>query len=250
MSAVRFDPIPRLQVTKQLEQTLVLLLALRHLEMTKSTLAAADCVQAQGYWRGALPDFDPVWQELQARKHVVVNAGGRCSLTALGTARLNDLCTLAYALRDPFHHLTTAGYTAACEARKEMRKRPFTNCAASKQPPQAQKGKYHVYVILLRSEAVCDHAYLLDKNPERCESYPWLYVGCTGGTPTDRFQAHLHGRLASKIVRDYGVCLVPDLYVYLNPINGRWQAEETEGRFSRSLRKQGYTVTAGHHDWK
>ncbi|MBK7916852.1 MAG: hypothetical protein IPJ94_11450 [Chloroflexi bacterium] len=248
MSIVRFDPIPRLQVTKLMEQTLVLLLTLRSLGTAKS--AAADWVQAQGYWRGTLPDFDPVWQELQARKYVVVNAGGRCSLTALGTARLNDLCTLAYALRDPFHHLTTAAYTAACEARKGMRKRPFTNCAASKQPPQAQKGKYHVYVILLRSERCATMLISWTKTRNGVESYPWLYVGCTGGTPTDRFQAHLHGRLASKIVRDYGVCLVPDLYVYLNPINGRWQAEETEGRFSRSLRKQGYTVTAGHHDWK
>jgi hypothetical protein len=40
-----------------------------------------------------------------------------------------------------------------------------------------------------------------------------------------------------------------DLYADLNPIMSREQAEEVEGIFAGSLRRQGYTITAGHHDW-
>ena len=80
-------------------------------------------------------------------------------------------------------------------------------------------------------------------------NYPCLYVGCTGGTPEKRFKDHKKGCQASQVVQDYGGCLVPDLYAHLNPIKSREQAVAMEKIFAGSLRKQGYTVTAGHHDW-
>ncbi len=247
---VKFDPMPRLHATKPIEQALALLLALYQLGRVESAAVAAGYVQACHFWRGLPPDWEATWQDRCVKRQYVALKDGCYSLTAHGIARLHDLCTLAFAMREPFYHLTSPGYQTVCRTRKEIKGRPFTNRAVSKARPQLKGGQFHVYVILLRTDAVNTHPNLRDINPERRANHPCLYVGYTSMTPEIRFKAHKDGNQASQIVMDYGICLVPDLYADLNPINGREQAIETERRYAAGIRKHGYTVTAGHHDWE
>lgn len=248
-NVIGFDPVPRLGVTKLLEQTVLLLLGLYRLKRVETVTTVVEYLQAHNFWRGTQPDWEAPWRERCLNRAYVRLSEGQHTLTAQGIGRLHDCCTLASAMRDSFRHLTTLGYRAVCGVGQEMGRRPFTNRKASQKQHQVQRGEYHVYVILLRMRAVAKYSYLLEKNPERLLSYPCLYVGCTGGTPETRFKDHKSGRRASQVVQDYGVCLVPDLYADLNPIRSREQAEEVEGTFAASLRGQGYTITAGHHDW-
>ena len=71
------------------------------------------------------------------------------------------------------------------------------------------------------------------------------YVGLTGLTPEERFAAHLRGHKASRMVKRYGVRLLPELYAHLNPM---WyeDALEMEERLAADLRARGLEVYGGH----
>lgn len=246
---IKFDPVPRLRITKPIEQTLILLLSLYQLKQAQSFDQVADFAQAHQHWRGLPPDWDRTWQERCLKRQYVSQRREGYSLSAKGIAQLQDWCTLVFAARDSFRHLTSTGYLAACQIRTDINRRPFTNRVVSQQQPRKKKGHFYIYTILLHSDAIDAYPYLVDINPDRRTNHPCLYVGYTGWTPESRFQGHKNGRKASQVVMEYGVCLVPDLYAHLNPIHGREQAIEMERRFAIGLRTHGYTITAGHHDW-
>lgn len=249
-----FDPIPVLRVTKSVEQEPVLLLALcQSGQHTRSISELAQGIIRLDYWRGVQPDWHAAWQDRCVKRSYVSRANGSFELTSQGSGRLHDLCTLAYALRNPFKHLTTAGFRATLHARKafqEQNDKPlFSSRPVSQINHLENRTNYHVYVVLLKADVVDKCQYLIDLNPNRRISYACLYVGHTARTPNMRFESHRYGNKASKLVRDYGVCLVPDLYAHLNPLSSQKRANETERKLALSLRKQGYTTTAGHHDW-
>jgi hypothetical protein len=67
----------------------------------------------------------------------------------------------------------------------------------------------------------------------------------TGLSPEERFENHKAGRKAARVVRKYGVRLVPKLYAHLNPMTYR-KAATMEVALADSLRKRGYVVFGGH----
>lgn len=71
------------------------------------------------------------------------------------------------------------------------------------------------------------------------------YVGMTGLTPEQRFENHKAGLKAARIVRKYGVRLVPTLYEHLNPMSFE-DAVRMEGELAASLKKRGFQVFGGH----
>jgi predicted GIY-YIG superfamily endonuclease len=91
--------------------------------------------------------------------------------------------------------------------------------------------RHSVYVIYLR-------------NPKG-DGRAGYYVGMTGLSPEERFRNHKAGHKAARIVKRYGVRLVPKLYAHLNPMPYR-KAQRMEALLADSLRKRGYQVFGGH----
>ena len=103
---------------------------------------------------------------------------------------------------------------------------------------------HHVYVVLLAPEAA-RLAEVRAANPHRLSGKPCVYVGMTGLVPAERFQNHKRGLKASKIVRRFGIRLMPELYEVFNPMPFA-AAVEMERELAEDLRAQGYTVSGGH----
>jgi len=95
----------------------------------------------------------------------------------------------------------------------------------------SKKGHHHVYVVFLR-------------NPKG-DGKAGYYVGMTGLTPEQRFQNHKAGLKAARVVRKYGVRLVPTLYEHLNPMPFE-DAVRMEVELAASLKKRGFRVFGGH----
>ena len=94
---------------------------------------------------------------------------------------------------------------------------------------------------------VADHhsvyvVYLKDPKGDGRAAY---YVGMTGLTPEERFLNHKAGLKAARVVKRFGVRLVPKLYAHLNPMPYK-KAVEMEVMLADSLRKRGYMVYGGH----
>lgn len=92
-------------------------------------------------------------------------------------------------------------------------------------------GHHHVYVVYLR-------------NPKG-DGRAGYYVGMTGLTPEERFANHKAGIKSARVVKRFGVRLVPRLYAHLNPMSYE-RAKEMEVLLADSLRKRGYQVFGGH----
>jgi predicted GIY-YIG superfamily endonuclease len=82
------------------------------------------------------------------------------------------------------------------------------------------------------------------KNPKG-DGRAAYYVGMTGLTPEERFLNHKTGVKAARVVKKYGVRLVPKLYAHLNPMPYQ-KAVTMEVALAESLRKRGYMVYGGH----
>ena len=100
---------------------------------------------------------------------------------------------------------------------------------------------YNVYVIELRRDVLEKKAFA-GKNADRREDKPCLYVGQTAKTPEERFEQHLDGTKASRIVKEYGVRLRPRLYANVGPFETRSEAERAETRLAEKLRRRGFAV--------
>ena len=106
-----------------------------------------------------------------------------------------------------------------------------------------EKFHHSVYVILL-DPAVLKHRSVLRLNPKRDPSKPCVYVGMTGLPVEHRFENHKHGYKSAWVVKKYGVRLLPELYVHLNPMPFE-AAAQMEMDLAEDLRAGGYTVTGG-----
>jgi predicted GIY-YIG superfamily endonuclease len=102
---------------------------------------------------------------------------------------------------------------------------------------------HNVYVILL-STAVRKELSIFRLNPKRDPAKPCVYVGMTGLQVDHRFQNHKNGYKAARLVRKYGVRLMPELYAHLNPMPFE-AAAQMEKDLAEDLRNEGYTVAGG-----
>jgi hypothetical protein len=102
---------------------------------------------------------------------------------------------------------------------------------------------HHVYVVLLSKAALKDRS-ILQRNPGRDLSKPAVYVGMTGLPVDHRFENHKNGYKSARLVRKYGVRLLPEMYEYLNPMPYE-HAVQMEKDLADDLRSQGYAVVGG-----
>ena len=102
---------------------------------------------------------------------------------------------------------------------------------------------HNVYVILLSARALKESS-ILRLNPKRDPAKPCVYVGMTGLPVDHRFENHKNGYKAARLVRRYGVRLMPELYAHLNPMPFE-AAVQMEKDLAEDLRNEGYTVTGG-----
>jgi hypothetical protein len=94
-----------------------------------------------------------------------------------------------------------------------------------------KRAHHSVYVVYLR-------------NPSG-DGKAGYYVGMTGLTPEERFANHKAGVKAARIVKKFGVRLVPLLYEHLNPMTFD-EAVRMEMRLADDLRARGFQVFGGH----
>lgn len=96
---------------------------------------------------------------------------------------------------------------------------------------KTKTGHHNVYVVFLR-------------NPNG-DGKAGYYVGMTGLSPEQRFENHKNGIKAARVVKKYGVRLVPKLYDHLNPMTYA-KAKEMEAQLAEDLRKRGFLIFGGH----
>jgi hypothetical protein len=121
-----------------------------------------------------------------------------------------------------------------------MRRRTFRQIRA------ASPAAHHhcVYVVLLSKKAASLRE-VRAANPLRDPKKPCVYVGMTGLAPEERFANHKNGIKAARVVQQFGLRLLPDLYEIFNPMPFE-AALQMESELAEDLRRQGYTVTGGH----
>ena len=102
---------------------------------------------------------------------------------------------------------------------------------------------HNVYIVLLPKAALKDLS-ILRRNPARDPSKPAVYVGMTGLPVDHRFENHKNGYKSARLVRKYGVRLLPEMYEHLNPMPYE-HAVQMEKDLTDDLRVQGYAVAGG-----
>jgi predicted GIY-YIG superfamily endonuclease len=96
----------------------------------------------------------------------------------------------------------------------------------------ASGARHSVYVILLHDPR---------------GSGRWgLYVGQTSRDPDWRFDQHKAGYKASRAVKRFGVCLLPELVEHLNPMMD-WESLELEAALADALLGSGVPWVEGGH---
>lgn len=123
---------------------------------------------------------------------------------------------------------------AAARADEALKRRRGGQRKAASRRPFGRR-HYSVYVIELDPRA----------GPGPSHDTPCVYVGMTGLPIGERFQNHLRGYKAARVVTRYGRRLRPDLYHGLNPMTYA-QALEAEAKVAAALRGQGFIVFGGH----
>jgi hypothetical protein len=102
---------------------------------------------------------------------------------------------------------------------------------------------HSIYVVLLSKAALKDLS-ILRRNPDRDPSKPAVYVGMTGLPVDHRFENHKNGYKSARLVRKYGIRLLPELFEHLNPMPYE-HAVQMEKDLADDLRAQGYAVCGG-----
>jgi hypothetical protein len=102
---------------------------------------------------------------------------------------------------------------------------------------------HNVYVVLLSKAALKD-PLILRRNQEHDASKPAVYVGMTGLPVDHRFENHKNGYKSARLVKKYGVRLLPELFEHLNPMPYE-HAAQMEKDLADDLRAEGYAVCGG-----
>ena len=121
-----------------------------------------------------------------------------------------------------------------------MRRRTYRRIKSA-----SSAGHHHsVYVVLLAPEAA-RLAEVRAANPGRKKGKTCVYVGMTGLSPEERFENHKRGIKAARVVKRFGLRLLPELYEIYNPMPFE-AAVAMERDLAEDLRAQGYVVAGGH----
>lgn len=96
----------------------------------------------------------------------------------------------------------------------------------------ASGARHSVYVILLHDP--------------RGNGRWGLYVGQTSRDPDWRFDQHKAGYKASRAVKRFGVCLLPELVEHLNPMMD-WESLELEAALAEAFLASGVPWVEGGH---
>jgi hypothetical protein len=107
-----------------------------------------------------------------------------------------------------------------------------------KRPPRHHH--YSVYVVEL-SDRVWNVWRFRKANPAYALGKPFVYVGMTGLDPDLRFDRHMAGIQSNRLVREFGLRLLPALYEVYNPMpyDG---ARDMEVELAIGLREAGFGV--------
>ena len=111
-------------------------------------------------------------------------------------------------------------------------------------PKNQPEHHHYVYVVLLDS-AVGKNRKVSAANPKRDPKKPCVYVGMTGLSPEARFANHKAGIKSAWVVKRYGLRLLPEFFIHLNPMPFD-AAVQMEMDLAEDFRRAGYTVTGGH----
>jgi hypothetical protein len=106
--------------------------------------------------------------------------------------------------------------------------------------PKHARHHHHVYVVEL-SDRVWNLPAFRRANPGHRLGKPLVYVGMTGLDPDLRFDRHKAGVQANRLVLQYGLRLMPELYEVYNPMPYE-AAREMEVELAIGLREAGYGV--------
>ncbi|MBO6575997.1 MAG: GIY-YIG nuclease family protein [Rhodothermales bacterium] len=106
------------------------------------------------------------------------------------------------------------------------------------------KRPYYVYVIRL-NPAVLDRSGFRKRNPRYRAGRPCAYVGSSVRPPDERFDQHKQGYKANRYAREFGECLLPDVFSRYNPVPSRKDALELEEYLAQRLREEGWGVWQG-----
>lgn len=98
----------------------------------------------------------------------------------------------------------------------------------------------NIYVIELRKEVLEDRKFA-EMNPNYIPGKPCVYVGMTARSPEERFEQHISGYKAARIVKKYGVHLKPRQFRSHNPMTYD-EAKKMEVLKARRLREKGWGV--------
>lgn len=99
---------------------------------------------------------------------------------------------------------------------------------------------HSVYVVELALD-VLDESRFRRANPDYNYGKPCVYVGMTGLSPDVRFDKHMAGIQANRLVTRYGLRLLPQLYAVYNPMP-YGAACDMEVELAIGLREAGYGV--------
>jgi hypothetical protein len=135
------------------------------------------------------------------------------------------------------HHLAVSCLRSFFELQRDVRRK--------RRRLRSAEPEFHhnVYVVLLSKAALKDLS-ILRRNPQRDPSKPAVYVGMTGLPVDHRFENHKNGYKSARLVRKYGVRLLPELFEHLNPMPYEY-AVQMEKDLTDDLRSQGYAVCGG-----
>ncbi len=111
---------------------------------------------------------------------------------------------------------------------------------AKKPKAAGPRYRHSVYVIELSPE-VLNEARFRRANPDYDATKPCVYVGMTGLTPERRFENHRKGIKSNRFAHQFGLYLLPKLYVFYNPMPYR-AAQDMEIELAIGLREEGYGV--------
>ena len=129
--------------------------------------------------------------------------------------------------------------------RRGTRSKPESDPAPASDEPADASATEDAAPAKVRSSRMHHSVYVVYLRNPKGDGKAGYYVGMTGLTPEARFANHRAGIKAARVVRKFGVRLVPTLYEHLNPMSYQ-DAVRIEVELAKSLRRRGFQVFGGH----
>jgi predicted GIY-YIG superfamily endonuclease len=111
---------------------------------------------------------------------------------------------------------------------------------------RAKSAALRLRATTLREPGAHHSVYVILLHDSRRNGRWGLYVGQTSRDPDWRFDQHKAGYKASRAVKRFGVCLLPELVEHLNPICD-WESLDLETALAESFRSSGVPWVEGGH---